>query len=242
MADIRTIALADLFRESWRYVVGQKREMALFSFTHILFLIAGFELIDGWHDVFFLPWGIAYYLFWCFFFRFYFGRKPYLATVKLFGTLVPSTKILALAFCVLTFLLALPLLPLFIGNGSEWAAKYALYLQEYMEDGRTVDVLTAVVLIFVAPFIFYRPMMAWISSLLGRSGSLRTAFAKTKGNYWRMTFLLFLFEGVFAALELAGQAVGAGSWFAIVAGSPMFVYFNVIVAKTYDYFFLEIEA
>lgn len=242
MTDARTIALADLFRESWRYMVGRKREIALFSAAHILFLIAGFELIDGWHDLFFLPWGIAYYLFWCFFFRFYFNRKPYLATVKLFDTLLPSTKILALAFCVLTFLLALPLLPLFIGNGSEWAVKYAVYLQEYMEDGRTVDVLTAVVLIFAAPFIFYRPMMAWISSLLGRSGSLRTAFAKTKGNYWRMTFLLFLFEAMFGIMELAGQAVGAGSWIAIVAGSPLFIYFNVIVAKTYDYFFLEIEA
>lgn len=84
-------------------------------------------------------------------------------------------------------------------------------------------------------------MMAWISSLIGRSGSLKSAFARTKGNYWRMTFLAALFELLFAGLEAGGQALGIGSWLSIVAGSPLVIYFNVVLAETYDYFFLEIE-
>ena len=190
MADIKVMPLKGLLAESFSYMRDNGREMTLFAVVHMMFLTAAFELIDGWHDVFFLPWLAAYYLFWCFFFRFYFKRRPYLATLKLFDTLVPSTKILALTFLVVTALLMLPLIPPFFGVGSEWAEKYGIYLQRYMEDSRTVDGITVVIMTLTAPFVFYRPMMAWISSLIGRSGSLKSAFARTKGNYWRMTFCL----------------------------------------------------
>lgn len=241
MADIKVMPLKGLLAESFSYMRDNGREMTLFAVVHMMFLTAAFELIDGWHDVFFLPWLAAYYLFWCFFFRFYFKRRPYLATLKLFDTLVPSTKILAFTFLVVTALLMLPLVPPFFGVGSEWAEKYGIYLQRYMEDSRTVDGITVVIMTLTAPFVFYRPMMAWISSLIGRSGSLKSAFARTKGNYWRMTFLAALFELLFAGLEAGGQALRIGSWLSIVAGSPLVIYFNVVLAETYDYFFLEIE-
>ncbi len=242
MADIRVIPLQELFRESFSYFCANGRFMAAFTVVHILFLIAGFELINGWQDVFFLPWLAAYYLFWCFFFRFYFRRRPYLATLKLFGTLVPSTKILALTFVVVTALLALPLIPPFLGVGSEWAENYSAYLQRYMEDSRVIDGVTIALMTLIAPLVFYRPMMAWISSLIGRSGSLKSAFVRTKGNYWRLTFVAVVFECLFVGLEAAGQSLGIGSWLSIVVGSPFVVYFNVFLAKLYDYFFLEIEA
>ena len=241
MADIKVIPLKELFRESFSYMCENCRNIALFSVVHMLFLIAGFEMIDGWHDVFFLPWLVGYYLFWCFFFRFYFKRKPYLATVKLFYTLVPSTKMLALTFLVVTALLMLPLIPAFFGIGSEWANEYTLYLKRYMEDTRVVDGITVVIMTLTAPLVFYRPMMAWISSLIGRSASMKSAFAKTRGNYWKMAFLLATFELLFAGLTWAGQQLGIGNWLSIAVGSPLVIYLNVIFAKTYDYFFLEID-
>ncbi len=241
MADIKEISLKGLLAESFSYMRENCRAMMLFTLLHIVFLVAGFELTDGWADVFFLPWLVAYYLFWCFFFRFYFKRKPYLATWKLVDTLVPSTKILVLTFVVVTALLMLPLIPPFFGVGSPWAETYDIYLQRYMEDSRVVDAVTVVILTLTAPFVFYRPMMAWISSLIGRSGSLKSAFAKTKGNYWQMTFLAASFEILFVALEVAGQTLGIGNWLSIIAGSPLVIGFNVILAKTYDYFYLELE-
>ena len=63
MADIKVIPLKELFRESFSYMCENCRNIALFSVVHMLFLIAGFEMIDGWHDVFFLPWLVGYYLF-----------------------------------------------------------------------------------------------------------------------------------------------------------------------------------
>ncbi len=83
--------------------------------------------------------------------------------------------------------------------------------------------------------------MAWISSLIGRSASMKSAFAKTRGNYWKMAFLLATFELLFAGLTWAGQQLGIGNWLSIAVGSPLVIYLNVIFAKTYDYFFLEID-
>lgn len=242
MTDIKIISLRELFGESFDYMLVNWRNMAIFSIVHMLFGVAGFFWINGWRNVFFLPWLVTYYLFWCFFFRFYFKRKPYLMTVKLFYTLVPSTRMLAMTFVVVTALLFLPMLPLFFGIGSEWAYTYNDYLQRYMEDSRVVDMVTWGIIILTAPLVFFRPMMAWISSLIGRSGSMKSAFLKTRGNYWKMAFLMALFQSLIAGLEFGGRLLGLGSSLLIVVGSVLVIYLNVILAKTYDYFFLEIEA
>lgn len=241
MADIKTIPLFSLLRESVAYMLDNKRSMAWFSIVHIILLFIGFDAIDGWHDIFFLPWVVVYYLFCCFFFRFYFARKPYLLTTKLFDTLVPSTKMLALTFLVMTILLALPLVPPFLGVGSDWALEYSLYLQRYMEDSKVVDIVTVALLMLFSPFVFYRPMMAWIGSLLGRSGSFKTAFARTKGNYWQMVGVIVVFELVMLGLGIIDSYWQTAKCVSIVLGTPIVMLFNVLLAKTYDYFFREIE-
>ena len=241
MGDIKKIPLCELLKDSLLYVRENKLNMFYFSLVHIFLLVLGFEAIDGWHDVFFLPWLLVYYLFWCFFFRFYFGRRPYLLTPKLVDTLVPSTKMLTITFVVITFLLALPLIPPFLGIGSQWAIEYSYYLQKYMEDSKVVDTVTVCVFLLVSPFVFFRPMMAWISSLLGRSGSFKTAFAKTKGNYWQMMKLLLIFEAILVAFEQADSFLQTHDYFTIVLGTPVIILLNVVLAKTYDYFFREIE-
>ena len=55
MADIKVMPLKGLLAESFSYMRDNGREMTLFAVVHMMFLTAAFELIDGWHDVFFLP-------------------------------------------------------------------------------------------------------------------------------------------------------------------------------------------
>lgn len=241
MADIKTIPLNSLLRESTYYIIQNKQDMFCFAIVHVLLLFIGFIAINGWHDIFFLPWLLVYYLFWCFFFRFYFGKKPYLFTLKLFDTFVPSTKMLALAFLVITILLVLPLVPPFLGIGSNWAIEYSAYLQRYMEDSKIIDIVTVLILLLVSPFVFYRPMMAWIGSLLGRSGSFKTAFARTKGNYGKMVLLTAIFELFLSVLTGIDFYFNTKYCFFIIFGTPLILIFNVILAKTYDYFFREID-
>ncbi len=241
MADIKTIPLNLLLRDSVFYMWQNKLHMSCFAIVHALLMYIGFDAIDGWHDAFFLPWLLVYYLFWCFFFRFYFGRRPYLLTSKLFDTFVPSTKMLALTLLAITILLALPLIPPFLGIGTTWAMKYSFYLQHYMEDSKVVDTITICIILLISPFVFYRPMMAWIGSLLGRSGSFKTAFCRTKGNYWQMMFITIVFEVLLALLAQADEYCHMYNIFTIVFGTPVILLFNVLLAKTYDYFFREIE-
>ena len=241
MEDIKKLSLKNVFDDSISYMIDSWKNMLLFVIVHVFFLIVGFELLDGLRDFKFIFWLLFYYLYWYFFFRFYFNRKPYLFTKKVFATVSPSIKILTLTFAVLTILLVLPLLPPFFDIESEWANNYLSFLKTYMEDSRVVDTLTLCIVLFVSPFIFYRPMMAWIASVIGRSSLLKTAFAKTKGNYWKMVVLGGIFNISLVILELMGKDFGLGNWLFIIVGSPVIIFFNVVLVKTYEYFFLEIE-
>jgi len=98
-----------------------------------------------------------------------------------------------------------------------------------------------VIVIVVSPFIFYRPMMAWLSSVLGRSSQFRTAFARTRGNYWNMVAIGTVFNLTLALLGFTGREIGVGSWLLTIVGSPLVIYFNVLLAKIYEHFFLEID-
>ena len=64
---------------------------------------------------------------------------------------------------------------------------------------------------------------------------------KNAGQLLENGFLLATFELLFAGLTWAGQQLGIGNWLSIAVGSPLVIYLNVIFAKTYDYFFLEID-
>lgn len=72
MADIKVMPLKGLLAESFSYMRDNGREMTLFAVVHMMFLTAAFELIDGWHDVFFsaLAGGLLSFLVFLFSFLF----------------------------------------------------------------------------------------------------------------------------------------------------------------------------
>lgn len=241
MVDAKQMSVKSLFSEGFFYMKQNLKTMMIFSFVHILLLIIGFKIIGSWHKSLFLLWMVLYYLYGYFFFRFYFNRKPYLLTSKIFGTLAPSTRMLAIALSLLTVIFVLPIAPFFLKIDSPWIVSYANFFIEYIEDGKKLDIVPAVALILFSPIIFYRPMMAWIASVIGRSGLLRTAFKRTEGNYWQMLIIMIIFNTILVWLKFIGEILGIDWWLLIVFGSPLIVYFNVILAKTYELFFLDIE-
>ncbi len=242
MDNIKSMSITKIMAQSYDYVITNFVQFIIFSMVHIVFSIIGLVFLGGFGDVLFLPWVLVYYLYWCFFYRFYFNKKPYVFSKNIFDSFVPSTKILAIAFVVLTGLLVLPMIPPFFAkDGAEWAYKYMYYLNLFMEDTKVLDIITMFILVFVFPFIVYRPMMAWIASLLGRSGLMRSAYFKTRGNYWKMVLLGAWFVLIMAFLKFVGEFVGVDDGLVIVVGSFFTVYLNVILAKMYEYFFLDID-
>lgn len=241
MAENNTISLKRLFINSTKYSLRKWHELSLFTVVHILFLIVGLKFINGWHDKLFLLWIVPYYMFWCFFFRFYFDRKPYVMTTMIFDTLLPSTRILVLSVVITMLIISVPFLIPFIGINSPWVDSYVDHLQKYTEDTATINIVATIIMTIISPFIFYRPMMAWIGSLIGRSGLLSTAFARTKGNYWQFMTITVVFSLLSLLVEVLDNALSMRSWLIIFLDSAIVVFLNVVIAKTYEYFFLEIE-
>lgn len=235
------ISLRKLFGESFAYCATKWKEMTFFSVLNALFFAIGFKVFDGWHDRIFVVWLAAYYVFWFAFFRFYFGRKPLIFTKNIFGTLLPSAKIFVLMLTVMTLLLVLPVVfPILFGN-SLWLEQYLFELQKYMEESKIVNIVTMAIFTFIFPLIYYRPMMAWIGSVIGRSGVLSTAFLRTKGSYVKFLLLTIIFNSAYLLVEGFDSSCDMRGWLNILLGSPLVILGNVVLAKAYEYFFWEIN-
>ena len=113
---------------------------------------------------------------------------------------------------------------------------YTNFLREYMPE---LDLGLMLLLLLVSPLILYRPFMAWISSVIGRSGLLKTAFAKTEGNYWRFVAMAAVFNALFVVFEGLDEMFDLPDAALMVVYAPLLVYFNAAIARTYEFFFLD---
>ena len=231
----KKLPLFKILNVSLDYCLEKFKTMVGFSAVNLLFLLITLLLPGGYANPIFLIWLAFYYVFWCFFFRFYFNRQPYLMFRKIFDSLVPSTKIL---FLTAVFGVGLSLLPLVLPFllPSEMIDGYTNFLREYMPE---LDWVLMLLLLLVSPLILYRPFMSWISSVIGRSGLLKTAFAKTEGNYWRFVIMAVIFNIVFVVLEGVDEMFDLPDILLMIVYAPLLVYFNVVIAKIYEFFFLD---
>lgn len=240
MAEYKIMPVHNIFMNSLDYLLKNLRISSLFFAVHLVLAFLGLEFVKDLSDVLFFPWLIVYYLYWYVFFRVYFERKPYLLSGKICYTLIPSTKLFVLMLVVLTALIILPFIPPFFDAGAQWANRYMYYLQKYTEDKQALNFLTMIIFTLAFPVIVFRPMMAWIASVIGRSSLMRTAFLRTRGNYWPMFVLGAFFSFFLFILEFLGGLLG-NQFLAITLGSALMLFLNVIFAKSYEHFFLEIE-
>lgn len=253
---IKKLPVRRILEISVEYVRNNLKTMMAFTLANFFLLVLGIEIIrplaafllpqvsvggigvDLIGNVAFLLWSAGFYIFWCFFFRFYYDRHPYLMFRKIFDSLVPSTKILFMTFLFVTILAVLPYAPLFMGMPLDKADEYMHFLDS-IPDLKMLDFFLTFILILVSPLIFYRPFMAWISAVIGRSGLLKTALLKTRGNYWNFVAIMALFNVPVLLLEQLTKLISGGDfifWFLV---SPLIVLFNVVIAKSYDFFFLD---
>ncbi len=230
-----------LFVDTCYYCSKNIVPVLFFTLVNVVFLAVGFKVLNGWHDRAFLLWLALYYVYWFAFFRFYFGRKPLIFTKKIFGTLLPTVKIFVLLLLVMTLLLTLPLILPFVFGYTEWLEEYLQKLQKYMEDSEAINFATIAIFTLIFPLLYYRPMMAWIGSVIGRSGMLSTAFARTKGCYIKFLLLTIVFNSAYLLVDYLDVWGNMDGWLNIGLGSMLVVVGNIALAKTYEYFFLEID-
>ena len=199
---------------------------------------------NGVQNPLFVLWIITYYIFWCFFYRYYYNLKPYFLSSAILGSLTPSTKALFLLVLCGFGVALLPMIPLFLGFDDVYMDIYEHYLQPASHTGiGQISGITLIslygTLILLAPPLICKPYLAWISSLRQQNASFRKVENKTKGNYWQFVIIsaiLLLPEAIAAQIDFH---FNMQNWLDYTVSTIIFIYTNIVFAKIYDFFYLK---
>lgn len=226
------LSTTKLVIESAEYMIKNYKSMSVFCLICYVFMCSS-KLFGGWQRPEFLIILAIAYIALVYFFRFYFNKKPFFQLKSVGKSLIPSTKIFMIMLLFTSLLIFLPFLGLFIDAGTNYWDKYMQYLQAFQQESQVVDLVLNMLFIFTSPIFLYRPSLAFISSLLGRSPSLRTAWKKSTDNYWVFFSIVF---GINIALLLL-RTVFTNDYIFFIFASGLTMYFNIILAKTYEILF-----
>ena len=140
-----------ILTSSGAYFKSKPLAMIVFSLLNYISVILG---VYTWRTAAFFIVLIFAYALWCYFFRFYFNKTPYIELKSMTASLSPSTKILVLSFVIMTILILFPFILPFLGLGD---TDYYMHL---LNDQELLNAAVGVIGIFLAPFIFFRPFFA----------------------------------------------------------------------------------
>ena len=225
-----------ILQSSWRYCWRNYKLCGMFA---LVFYTLMSVLVWGWQTIWLWPVLALFYIVWSAFFRCYFQKYPFLSFRALFDSLLPAIKIVLLIVMTASLLFVLPTLLLFINISPEFNTAYAKFLQFDMDNYDLQFIVANVLFLMVSPWVAYRPFLAWISSLLGRSGSLRQAWNKTRGNYWRFLVLALITELSLMILRRVIFYFDGNDYITVTFAALILVYFNVAAAQVYKFFFID---
>ena len=239
MAESR-LTFKQLGREVGIYIRENRSVMLGFTFLNFLFLIVLAHGLGGISTLWFLLWGLGYYIFSFAFFRYLFKRSPYLWTLKFFDTWSPAIKVMFMVLLGLTVLAYLPYFPLLFGGISDSAkASITGFIDAFMGNSKIYDSFISLVLLLMAPIILYRPLLAWVSAVIGRSGSLKNAFKRTSGCYRLFLGICVCFYVIGWVLFLVDMLLPMRGVLLALTLAPLILLFYLYVAKTFENLFLD---
>ena len=241
------LSIPELLRETQLYIRGNFRFVLCVFLINMVYMLCFKTLEGGISNPLSLFWIISYYIFWCFFYRYYYNLRPYLGGKEVFGSLAPSAKAMVIIFFLGITIAVLPMLPLFLGFDDLYMDIYENYLSAFGAMSAKGDssvplkviLLAYAIFALVSPVLICKPYLAWISSLRGRNASFKKVKDRTKGNYWAFVIIsaMLLFpEALAAHLD---KVWNCRSWLDYTVSTIIFVYTNIIFAKIYDIFYLK---
>lgn len=243
---ILKLNLLTLLKDTVAYISANKQFVLCVTVVNMAYMLI-LKSLGGITDPFSILWIVSYYLFWCFFYRYYYSLKPYILSKTIFNSLSPSTKALVIMFLVTAGIILMPMIPLFLGFNDVYLNFYEQYTSAVENLSSPKDIGTSLIEIFIIclilslimPALFCKPYMAWISSLRGTNASFKKAGDKIKGNYASFVIIsaLLLFpEAIFDRID---TILGLQNWLSYTVGTLIFVLTNIIFAKIYDFFYLK---
>ena len=236
------LSIGNILRESFRYIRCNAEFCLCIFVINMAFMLIIKNIPSGISNPLSLLWIACYYMFWCFFYRYYYHLRPYFDWSKMAGSLSPSSKAIVLLALVTVLIVFLPMVPLFLGYKELYLDFYEQYLILTVSDGPRSFCYKLVLYglsAFLMPTLVCRPYLAWISSLRGRSASFSKVGDKTKGNFWKffLISLLLIYPEVIA--DHFDNTLNLQGWLSHVVGTTIFMMTNIIFAKIYDFFYIE---
>lgn len=241
------MSVAEILAESNRYIKENLTFVLCVFAVNMVFMLFFKTLEGGISNPLSIIWLISYYIFWCFFYRYYYHLRPYFGSKTMLESLSPSAKALVILFLLAITVAFLPMLPLFLGFDDVYLDIYEKYLSTF--DGMSTkgvvgvsiwQVLTAYcVICLVAPVLICKPYLAWISSLRGKNASFNKVKDRVKGNYLQfvaVSVILLFPEALSAWFDKMWHCQ---DWLHYTVSTIIFVYTNIIFAKIYDLFYLK---
>ena len=240
MARKKWLKFKTLRRSLYDFMILNYKSLIAFVLINFCFFAILSLGLGGIRTVWFLLWGLGYYLFNFAFFRWYFKRPPYILTMKFFDSLLPAIKVLFMMMLGMTLLAYLPYIPLMFGRVSE-AIEHAitLFIGDFMGDSNIYNLIISLILLMMSPIILYRPLMAWVSAVIGRSGSIKNVFKHTSGYYGLFLKILFVFYLIIVVVWGADRYFDLHYWLFFGILAPLSILFNLTLAKTYENLFLD---
>lgn len=236
-----------ILHDAGSFIVKNPRFIICLFVINMVFMLALKMLPGGMSHPLSILWFVGYYIYWCFFYRYYYRLRPYLFSKTIFASLNPSGKALLLLFLVMIFVAFLPMLPLLFGFNDVYLDIYERYLKSY--DGLStaneikVSLGDALIIYSVAvlllPPLICDPYLAWISSLRGMSSSFAKVRQRTRGNYWQFVLISALLIYPDAMGTYLDQRLDCQGWLEYTINTLIFIFTNVIFAKIYDYLYLK---
>lgn len=239
--------LQQLSLDTWKYIKDNMLFVLCIFAVNMVYMLMFMAIPKGIANPLSIIWFITYYIFWCFFYRYYYHLKPYFLSKAILGSLSPSTKAMLIIFVIMLSIVLLPILPLFLGLNDVYIDIYERYLKTFEGMSTQNNVVASVsdiiigygIMTLLAPILICKPYLAWISSLRGRTSSFQKIRDKTKGNYWNFVVISFLLLYPQAIAVQLDKLWNCQNWLNYTVSTIIFVYTNIVFAKIYDWFYIK---
>jgi hypothetical protein len=240
MTETSCLTFQQLRSDVCSYLRINYKALCKFAGVNFLFIALLFFGLGGVGSLLFLLWGMGYYLFHFFFFRWYFKRKPYLITIKFFDTLLPALKVMFMLLLGFTLLAYLPYFPLLFGGTSETLKKgITWFIGGLMGESNAYNVIISIVMLALARVILYRPLLGWVAAVIRRRGDKKNIAKQTTRCYGLFFKILLSFYLISAILWLIDSVLHLQGLLFGVSIAPLTVLFDLFLAKTYEILFLD---
>jgi len=234
--EISDFSLLAALKSSAKFVLLFKKTFLIWSVINFIFLYVFKFIPNGWTNSLSIIWLVSYYIFLTIFIRYTLQHKPYFSLIRIFNSLVPSSKIMFMNIIIYLLVVICPYIPLLMGLSDKYLELFELYMDVIQSNNSlSGKALFYSFMLLISPYTIIRPYLAWISSLVGKSRSIMDAYKKTKGYYWRFVSYAIIMSSSLALSYYIDTIYNLNT--SIYIMTFLFMYFNIVFISLYKCFY-----